>query len=81
MQFQHPNRRKWKQQTVLKIRKVMATWKTNEALSNAFNSALTNWMDEGQVDNSEYPGEHQEALHSQWQIGWKHIFTGHISQA
>ena len=32
------------------------------------------------VERSECPESHQDALNSQWRMGWKHVFTGHISQ-
>ena len=80
IQCNHPDRRKWKQRTVVKIREVMAKWNTEEMLSDTFNSALTEWMDNGVVDHSEHPEMHQVASHSQWKIGWKHVFTGHLSQ-
>ena len=53
---------------------------TDDALADTFNSALTNWMDDGQVDHSKCPDSHQQALHSQWKMGWKHVFTGNLSQ-
>ena len=51
-------------------------------LSDTFDSASTEWMDNGVVDHLELkcPETHQAALHSQWKIGWKHVFTGHLSQ-
>ena len=53
---------------------------TNNALIDTFNSALTEWLDHGQVTHSEHPASHQDALHSKWKIGWSHVFTGHLSQ-
>ena len=37
-------------------------------------------MDAGQVDHCKHPDSHQKAPCSQWKMGWKHVFTGHLSQ-
>ena len=53
---------------------------TSSAVIDTFNSALTDWSDHGQVNHSECPEQHQDALHSQWKMGWSHVFTRHLSQ-
>jgi len=80
LQCKHPNRIKWKQQTISKIRQLMLRANTDDALIDTFNSAITDWLDHGQVTHSKYPESHQVALYSQWKIGWGHVFTGHLSQ-
>ena len=80
LRCKHSNRIKWKQQMISNLRNIMSTYATNERLSDTFNSALTEWLDYGEVDHHKYPDSHQQALYSQWKIGWFHVFTGHISQ-
>ena len=58
----------------------MKKWKTKDSLSDTFNTALTEWLDNNEVDYSKYPIAHQNALYHQYKIGWRHVFTGHISQ-
>ena len=53
---------------------------TDDALVDTFNSSLADLMDHGQVDHRECPDSHQDALHSQWKMGWRHVFTGHLPQ-
>ena len=58
----------------------MTQYNTTESLSDTFNTVLTEWMDHGEVDHSQYPASHQNAIYEQHRIGWKHMFTGHLSQ-
>ena len=59
-----------------KTTQMMIKANTDDALIDTFNSALADWLDHGQVSHSECP----DAPHSQWKIGWNHVFTGHLSQ-
>ena len=57
----------------------MATWNTMEALSDALNLAIADWMDAGKVDHSDCPVTHQAAwLHSQWRIGWNQVVNDQV---
>ena len=76
----HPERKKWKISLISTLRKVMESMDTKESIIETFNSALTEWLDRGAIDYSKYPSTHQNALFAQHRIGWKHVFTGHLSQ-
>jgi hypothetical protein len=43
-------------------------------------TSLCDWMEHGRVDISKFPQKFDTALKSQERIGWRHIFSGKLSQ-
>ena len=42
--------------------------------------AITHWFDSGKVNHQLYPEAFKQAIITQSNIGWQHVFMGHISQ-
>ena len=54
---------------------------TNTELINTFCSAITDWFDYGAVDPSKYPEQYYQATQQQTNIGWRHVYMGHLAIA
>ena len=51
-----------------------------ENIVNAFCSCVAEWFDTSTVDIHKYDTRYHAAIRSQSQIGWRHIFMGHLSR-
>jgi hypothetical protein len=43
-------------------------------------TALCDWMENNEVDINKFPSKFKTALASQEHIGWRHVFSGKLSQ-
>ena len=53
----------------------------NASLLNTFCSAISDWFDHGVVNPHKYLEQYHQAILQQTGIGWRHIYTGHITTA
>jgi len=58
----------------------MKSLSTKYSVEETFMTALCDWMEHGAVNFEKFPIEHKAALQSQDHIGWRHIFSGKLSQ-
>ena len=52
----------------------------NDSLIETMTTAIASWMEHGEVNVEKFPQKYHQALHSQANIGWNHLFMGRISQ-
>ena len=52
---------------------------TNAGLIDTFYSAIYDWFDYGAVDPGKYPAQYYQAILQQTNIGWRHVFMGHLA--
>ena len=50
------------------------------SIVNVFSSCVAEWFDTSKVDIQKYDSRYHSAIRSQSDIGWRHIFMGHLSQ-
>jgi hypothetical protein len=63
------------------LRKRLDTIETEFAIEETLSTAIAEWLETGEVNNvSNYPIKYANAILSQEQIGWRHFFSGKISQ-
>jgi hypothetical protein len=62
------------------LRRKMKALSTKFAVEETFGTALCDWMEHGKVVISSFPPKFEAALKSQERIGWRHIFSGKLSQ-
>jgi hypothetical protein len=75
-----PSRIKWRQQYIGALRKRMDKMETEFSLKETLSTAIAEWLETGEVDVSKYPIKYANAIISQERIGWRHFFSGKISQ-
>ena len=63
-----------------KIRKKLDKLNTDFELQETLCSIITDWMEDNKVDINIYPHKYHDAMITQENIGWSHMFAGHISQ-
>jgi hypothetical protein len=60
----------------VKLKATATKFEVEETLTTAF----CDWMENGEVDISKFPPKFKPALKSQEHIGWRHVFSGKLSQ-
>ena len=63
-----------------KLQKKLNKLNTAFELKETLCSIITDWIKNNKVDINKYPQKYHETLITQDNIGWSHIFAGHISQ-
>ena len=63
-----------------KLREKLDKLNTAFELQETLCSVIANWMENNKVDINKYPQKYHNALITQENIGWSHMFAGHISQ-
>ena len=63
-----------------KIRKKLDKHKTNNELKETICMVIADWMKNNKVEITKYPQKYHDAMITQENIGWSHMFAGHISQ-
>jgi hypothetical protein len=53
---------------------------TEFALKETLSTAIAEWLESGEVDVSKYPIKYANAILSQERIGWRHFFSGKVTQ-
>ena len=76
----HPSRHKWRIGFISALRRHLKSMTTKPGLTDVLCSTITEWFDTETVDHAKYHDTYQKAIQAQTRIGWRHIFTGHISQ-
>jgi hypothetical protein len=49
------------------------------ALLNILIDGLHSWFQMQPLDKSQYPCSYHKLIHEQTEIGWRHLFNGHLS--
>ena len=80
IQCKAASRVKWRISLSTALRKKMKTLTTNYEVEETFMTALCDWMENNKVDRSKFPPRFKAALKTQDHIGWRHVFSGKISQ-
>jgi predicted ATPase len=75
-----PLRIKWRQQYIGALRKRLETIETEFALGETLSTSIAEWLKTEEVYVSNYPIKYANAILSQEQTGWQHIFAGNISK-
>ena len=63
-----------------KLQKKLDKLNTDFDLQETLCSAIANWLEDNKVDINNYPQKYHDAMITQENIGWSHMFTGYISQ-
>ena len=63
-----------------KIRKKLDKHKTNHELKETICMVIADWMENNEVEITKYPQKYHDAMITQENIGWSHMFARHISQ-
>ena len=63
-----------------KLRKKLDKLNTYFELQETLCSVIANWMEDNKVDINKYLQKYHETLINKENIGWSHMFEGHISQ-
>ena len=80
------SRAKWRLQDIKQLRTRLGYLKTDEGLTNALCTALTavnrltKWFDTKEVILDNYDPKYHQALTTQTNIGWRHIYMSRLSQ-
>ena len=75
-----PSRIKWRRQFIKALRDRLTRIKTVTGLSDVLCSCISDWFETQLVLPQNYPAKYHPAIITQTNIGWFHLFTGHISQ-
>jgi hypothetical protein len=75
----HPSRLEWRRKLVKDLRQTLKDKKTGYAVIETLATAVTEWLDTGEVGIQVYPKSFRKVLLSQTDIGWKHLFHGKLS--
>ena len=54
--------------------------KTNHKLIEMLCMVIADWMENSKVEINKFPQKYHDAMITQENIGWSHMFAGHISQ-
>ena len=63
-----------------KLRKKLDKHKTNHELKETICMVIADWMENNKVEINKFPQKYHDAMITQENIGWSHMFAGHISQ-
>ena len=63
-----------------KLRKRLDKHKANHELKETICMVIADWMENNKVDINKFPQKYHDAMITQENIGWFHMFAGHISQ-
>jgi hypothetical protein len=80
IQCKADSRCRWRLKLSSALRRKMKTAATKYEVEETLKTALCNWMENGEVDISKFPTKFKTALKSQENIGWRHLFSGKLSQ-
>ena len=75
----HASRVEWRRKLVKDLRQTLKDKHTGYAVIETMASAVTEWLDTGEVGIQVYPPSFKNVLLSQTDIGWKHLFHGKLS--
>ena len=75
----HASRVEWRRKLVKDLRQTLIDKHTGYAVIETMASAVTEWLDTGEVGIQVYPPSFKNVLLSQTDIGWKHLFHGKLS--
>ena len=75
----HPTRISWRRQSITSLRQRMSTLGFQPIVIDTLATCLTEWLDTGTVSPEKYPKSLHPVIHFQSEIGWHHMFAGHIS--
>ena len=75
----HPSRVEWRRKVVKDLRSTLTHKNTGYAVIETMASAVTEWLDTGEVGIQSYPQSFRKVLLSQTDIGWHHLFNGKLS--
>jgi hypothetical protein len=62
------------------LRNRMEFLETESELTETLSTAIAEWLSSGDVRVTKYPHKYHNAINTQHSIGWRHFFTGKISQ-
>ena len=71
-------RTKWQRQLMTKLRKKLDKHKTNHELKETIYMVIADWMENNKVEIDQFPQKYHNAMITQENIGWFHMFSGHI---
>jgi len=80
IQCKAESRGKWRVSLSTALRKKMKAIDTKYDVEETFMTALCDWMENNEVDITKFPSRFKDALTSQEHIGWRHVFSGKLSQ-
>jgi len=75
-----PSRIRWRIKFIKAIRDRLQQLKTDPGLLDVFCSCVSDWFEDKKVSCDKYDSRYHPAIITQNNIGWFHIFTGHITQ-
>ena len=75
----HISRVEWRRKLVKDLRRTLKDKNTGYAVMETMASAVTEWLDTGEVGVQLYPQSFRTVLLSQTDIGWQHLFNGKLS--
>lgn len=75
-----PTRIKWRIRFICALRKRLEYLETEFSIGETLCTSLSEWLDTGLVDTDKYPRRFHDAINTQTTIGWRHFFSGRISQ-
>jgi hypothetical protein len=75
-----PTRIKWRIQFMCALRKRLEYLETEFSIGDTLCTSLSEWLDTGMVDVNKYPRRFHNAINTQTTIGWRHFFSGCLSQ-
>jgi NAD-dependent dihydropyrimidine dehydrogenase PreA subunit len=80
LRCQAPTRIKWRRQYIKALQHKFDILETDFALGETLCTTIAEWLETGNVDVSKYPIKYANAIISQDNIGWRHLFGGKLSQ-
>ena len=80
IQCKAESRTKWQRQLMTKLWKKFDKHKTDHKLKETMCMVIADWMENNTVDIYKFPQKYHDAMITQENIGWSHMFAGHISQ-
>jgi hypothetical protein len=75
-----PTRIKWRRKMLSALRSRLLYLETDFSLGETLCTAVAEWIETETVDINKYPEKYHKAIKSQHHIGWRHMFSGKISQ-
>ena len=63
-----------------KLRKKLDKHKIDHELKETMCMIIADWMENNTVEINKFPQKNHDAMNTQENIGWSHMFAGHISQ-
>ena len=80
IQCKAESRTKWQRQLMTKLWKKLNKHKTDHKLKETLCMVIIDSMENNTVEINKFPRKYHDAMITQENIGWSHMFAGHISQ-